>query len=122
MIYFTFAVETVKFPLHAVSNDTLYMYIQREYIDEQYHAPKSLHCDSLLHSWYAAADHRHPSSPVNLISKAVENNNLKQVSNENGTIQFDQISTQWKSKYWKQRLLRKKENHKAFKTQKWTGL
>lgn len=41
--------------------------------------PESLHYDSLLHSLYAAANHQHPSCQVNLISKAMENNSVKQV-------------------------------------------
>ena len=39
---------------------------------------ESLHYDSLLHNLYAAADHQHPSCQVNLISEAVEKNNVKQ--------------------------------------------
>lgn len=39
--------------------------------------PESLHYDSLPRSLCEAANHRHPSYQVSLISEAVENDNVK---------------------------------------------
>jgi len=41
--------------------------------------PEDLHYYNLLHSWCAAANHQYPSCQLNLISEAVEKNDVKQV-------------------------------------------